>query len=259
MNKKLNNLFKGDKVIWMIFFFLCLVSIIEVFSASSFLTFKGGSYWGPLIKHTSFILFGLGAMICVLNIPCKYFKIVTFPLLLISLIMILDCLTKHHLTEDGGLEEDITGFSVPFLIPDCLISVRIMPLDGVQRFKDIGEIESAHIVGVSIFDVPSGLDVFPDAVLIIGLGLIPGFWILHVPVTDGGETVGDEITHGLILVSGIRKVRVDGVKQFFVRFHLLIFFDFLNIHPTEGVTVVVRPVQSDHIGDGEGMTLKSLG
>ena len=180
---------------------------------------------------------------------------------LISMVLsiILDCLTKHHLTEDGGLEEDITGFSVPFLIPDCLISVRIMPLDGVQRFKDIGEIESAHVVGVSIFDVPSGLDVFPDAVLIIGLGLIPGFWILHVPVTDGGETVGDEVTHGLILVSGIRKVRVDGVKQFFVRFHLLIFFDFLNIHPTEGVTVVVRPVQSDHIGDGEGMTSEVLG
>ena len=52
MNKKLSNLFKGDKVIWMIFFFLCLVSIIEVFSASSFLTFKGGSYWGPDRKST---------------------------------------------------------------------------------------------------------------------------------------------------------------------------------------------------------------
>ena len=86
---KISNLFKGDKVIWMIFFILCLVSIIEVFSASSFLTFTGGSYWGPLIKHTTFIFMGLGAMLCVLNIPCKYFKIVTFPLLLLSIIMLL--------------------------------------------------------------------------------------------------------------------------------------------------------------------------
>ena len=31
----LKNLFKGDKVIWIIFLLLCLVSIIEVFSASS--------------------------------------------------------------------------------------------------------------------------------------------------------------------------------------------------------------------------------
>ena len=34
----LKNLFKGDKVIWIIFLLLCLVSIIEVFSASSTLT-----------------------------------------------------------------------------------------------------------------------------------------------------------------------------------------------------------------------------
>ena len=34
----LKNLFKGDKVIWIIFLLLCLVSIIEVFSASSMLS-----------------------------------------------------------------------------------------------------------------------------------------------------------------------------------------------------------------------------
>ena len=33
--KTLNNLFKGDKVIWMVFFFLCMFSIVEVYSASS--------------------------------------------------------------------------------------------------------------------------------------------------------------------------------------------------------------------------------
>lgn len=38
--KSLTNIFKGDKVIWMIFFFLCMISIIEVYSASSSLTLK---------------------------------------------------------------------------------------------------------------------------------------------------------------------------------------------------------------------------
>ena len=33
MNKKIGNIFKGDKVIWMVFFFLCMISIVEVFSA----------------------------------------------------------------------------------------------------------------------------------------------------------------------------------------------------------------------------------
>ena len=58
-NKTIGNIFKGDKVIWMIFFILCLVSIVEVFSASSFLTYKGGSYWYPIIKHTFFIFVGI--------------------------------------------------------------------------------------------------------------------------------------------------------------------------------------------------------
>ena len=50
INKTLGNLFKGDKVIWMVFFFLCLISAIEVFSASSSLTYKGGSYLAPIVK-----------------------------------------------------------------------------------------------------------------------------------------------------------------------------------------------------------------
>ena len=42
----LRNFFKGDKVVWIIFLTLCLVSIIEVFSASSTLTYKSGDHWG---------------------------------------------------------------------------------------------------------------------------------------------------------------------------------------------------------------------
>ena len=34
---------KGDGIIWAVFFILCIISIIEVFSASSGLTYKGGS------------------------------------------------------------------------------------------------------------------------------------------------------------------------------------------------------------------------
>ena len=33
MNKKIGNIFKGDKVIWMVFVFLCMIRIIEGFSA----------------------------------------------------------------------------------------------------------------------------------------------------------------------------------------------------------------------------------
>ena len=67
MNKKIGNIFKGDKVIWMIFFFLCMISIVEVFSASSNLTYKSQNYIGPIVYHTGTIIFGVVVAIVTLN------------------------------------------------------------------------------------------------------------------------------------------------------------------------------------------------
>ena len=83
-NKTFGNIFKGDKVIWMIFFFLCIVSVVEVFSASSELTYKGGSYLSPLIKHIGILIMGVFCMVVTLNVKCKYFKILTPFMLIIS-------------------------------------------------------------------------------------------------------------------------------------------------------------------------------
>ena len=76
----LKNLFTGDKVIWIIFLLLCLVSIIEVFSASSTLTYKSGDHWRPITMHIILMAVGAIAVIIVHNIPCRWFK--TFILLL---------------------------------------------------------------------------------------------------------------------------------------------------------------------------------
>ena len=75
MNKTFGNIFKGDKVIWMVFFFLCIISIIEVYSASSQLTYKGGNYIAPVLKHISILVVGIFFMVVTLNIKCKYFRI----------------------------------------------------------------------------------------------------------------------------------------------------------------------------------------
>lgn len=81
--------FKGDAVIWTVFLFLCLISIIEVFSASSNLSFKTGNYLWPVIKHCELLLVGVVVMICTMNIKCRYFKIVTPFALLLSLILLI--------------------------------------------------------------------------------------------------------------------------------------------------------------------------
>ena len=88
-NKTLSNIFKGDKVIWMVFFFLCIISVTEVFSASSELTYKGTSYWSPMFKHIGLLIVGIFCMVVTLNIKCKYFKIVTPFLIFISIVTLI--------------------------------------------------------------------------------------------------------------------------------------------------------------------------
>lgn len=84
-----NNLFKGDKVIWMIFFFLCMISLVEIYSASSSLTYTDGHHWSPMIRQAGFLLVGLVIILVVHRIPCKYFKLLPFFLVPASVMMLL--------------------------------------------------------------------------------------------------------------------------------------------------------------------------
>lgn len=46
-----SKLFKGDRVIWIIFMFLCLVSVVEVFSATSTIAYKNANHWAPIVRQ----------------------------------------------------------------------------------------------------------------------------------------------------------------------------------------------------------------
>jgi cell division protein FtsW len=102
MNKKIGNIFKGDKVVWMIFFFLCMVSLVEVFSASSGLTYKSQNYIGPIIYHAGTIFIGVVVAIITLNIPCRYFKLMTPFLLLFSAVTLIWVWLAGTKVGDGG-------------------------------------------------------------------------------------------------------------------------------------------------------------
>lgn len=112
MDKTLGNIFKGDKVIWMVFFFLCIISIVEVYSASAGLTYKGGHYWAPIVKHTGILLVGVFAMVVMLNIKCKYFKIVTPFLLVLSIIALITVLIAGQST--NGAQRWISIIGIQF-------------------------------------------------------------------------------------------------------------------------------------------------
>lgn len=81
------SLFKGDKGVWMIYFFLCMISLVEVYSASSRLTFEGGHHWAPMVSQAGFLLFGLVIILLVHRIPCKWFML--FPFVLLPVVILL--------------------------------------------------------------------------------------------------------------------------------------------------------------------------
>ena len=86
------SLFEGDKVIWMILFFLALISIIEVYSASSNMSYKTGYYWKPILQHGGCFLLGGVATILVHKIPCRYFKLIPvfgLPLSVFMLVLVM--------------------------------------------------------------------------------------------------------------------------------------------------------------------------
>ena len=81
MGKKISdflsiNVFKGDVGIWMIYFLLCMVSLVEIYSAGSNLTFKSGNHWDPLVNQAFFLSMGFLVILLMNNIPCKYFKLI---------------------------------------------------------------------------------------------------------------------------------------------------------------------------------------
>ena len=109
MNISISNFFKGDKVIWMIFFFLCVISLIEVFSSSSTLTFNKANYWGPILKHSAILAAGIVIMVIVQNIDCKYFKVATIFLLIFSVVSLLWVLLAGQTTNGAQRWMSVLG------------------------------------------------------------------------------------------------------------------------------------------------------
>ena len=71
----INKLFRGDRSIWIIFMLLCLVSLVEVYSATSTLAYKNSHFYAPIVRHATFLLMGFAAVLVLHHIPSKYYAI----------------------------------------------------------------------------------------------------------------------------------------------------------------------------------------
>jgi len=68
--------------------FLCLISVVEVFSATSTITYKAANHWGPIVRHATFLFGGFMLILFIHNIPYRFFPLLIL-LLPISIILLL--------------------------------------------------------------------------------------------------------------------------------------------------------------------------
>lgn len=102
-------LFKGDHVIWCVFFILCVLSLIEVFSASSRQTYES-SYWAPITKHALFVVSGIGVVWFIHNININWIKNFTKFIYILGVAMLIYALTPGGITRNGSTRWIYIGF-----------------------------------------------------------------------------------------------------------------------------------------------------
>ena len=208
-NKKIGNIFKGDKVIWMVFFFLCLISIVEVFSASSELTYKGGSYVAPIIKHIGLLGIGVFLAIVTLNIKCKYFKIATPILLFISVATLAWVDFAGHSTNDAQRWLSIFGlqFQPSEIAKGTLVLATAQVLSAMQTERGVDRHAMPYILVVCAFIIPfimvENLSTAALLCAVIFFMMIIG----RVPVQQLGKLIGSV---ALVIVLVIMTVMIFG-------------------------------------------------
>ena len=184
MNKKIGRIFKGDKVIWMVFFFLCMLSIVEVFSASSGLTYKSQNYIGPIAYHAFTIAAGVVVAIITLNIPCRYFKLMTpFLLLITAILLLIVMLGGGKSTNDASRWISIMGFTIqPSEIAKGTIVLAVAQIlaamqreNGADRqaFKWILWITIPTCAMIGVENLSTAALLFGVVILMMFIGLVP--------------------------------------------------------------------------------------
>lgn len=95
-------LMQGDMVVWMIFICLCAISVIEVYSASSNMTYESGHYWEPVMRHGAFVLVGIALAWLIHLAPFRWFKLANTGLLIISIVMLIIALALGQKINGGA-------------------------------------------------------------------------------------------------------------------------------------------------------------
>lgn len=190
--KPISNIFKGDKGIWMVFFLLCIISVVEVYSASAGLTYKEGNYIAPVLKHTTILLAGVVCMILTSNINCKYFKVVTPFLLILSVLSLIWVLIAGQSTNEAARWINLFGiqFQPSEIAKGTLVLATAQILSAMQTEKGADRNAFKYICIICLFIVPLIASENLSTAALICVVIFAMMFIGRVPGKLLGQTLG---------------------------------------------------------------------
>lgn len=195
----------GDRVIWVVFFFLCIISLVEVYSAASILAYKTGRFWDPLIKQALFLLGGTFVVIVVHRIPCRMFKAVPILFLPMSIALLVITLVAGAKINDGSRWLSILGVQFqPSEIAKWAVIVTVaLILARTQKEKNADRRAFMFILWAT---VPICLIILIEnlstACLLFGVVVLMMF-IGRVPLVQMGKLLGTIALIGVVFGSVI--------------------------------------------------------
>ena len=215
INKTLENIFKGDKVIWMVFFFLCLISVVEVYSASAQLTYKAGSYTAPVIKHILLLVVGIFFMVLTLNVRCKYFKMATPFALGGALLGLLWVIIAGASTNGAQRWMNILGiqFQPSEIAKGALVLATAQILSALQTENGADKMAFKYILTVCLFIVPLIMVENLSTALLLCIVVFMMMLLGRVPMRQLGKLPGVAVLSVALIVGAVMTFGKDETQK----------------------------------------------
>lgn len=154
------NLFKGDKVVWIVFMLLCVISLIEVFSATSTLVYSSGNHWNPIYLHSRHLVIGILFVLVMQHIPLRALKLT--PLLVVaSWVLLVIVILKADKTNNAARWTNLFGIDFqPSEITKMALTITVaLILAFMQEGKGASPKALKYILA---FAIPSIMLIAPD-------------------------------------------------------------------------------------------------